>query len=130
MKCLLWFCPALGPWFMLCIGGSSSSTQATENTTNQTDMRATGGDQATVISASDSTVNVRPTDFGAVLAGQDTARAALQSNADIASASVKAVKDAATGNAAETGSNANNQTLIAMGALGLVAVMSVLARKG
>lgn len=61
--------PALGPFFCLHFGGSSSSSASTTSTVENADMRVVGGANSQNVSAKDSTVNITATDHGAIAGG-------------------------------------------------------------
>lgn len=86
-----WLLPALGPWFCLSFGGSSSSRAETSSSTENRDMRVVGGDASQNISANDSTVSVIATDHGAVAAGMQLGTLAIK---DTTSAATTMFQDA------------------------------------
>jgi hypothetical protein len=110
----------------LACGGESDSSQRTE----QKDMRVSGRDGAQV-SGDNNTVHVTATDYGAVMAGQETARSALTAvvlanavNADVFQSSLGAVKDAYS--SARTGeAPAVDQRTLSLGVMGVLGLAAV-----
>lgn len=89
MKKFLYFlCPAIGPFFMLCFGGSSQADSS--QTTNNTDSRVVGGNDSINLSANNSTVSMISTDHAAVSGALNLGTHAIDANAQNASQTLQA----------------------------------------
>lgn len=81
--------PFFGSFFYL--GGKSSSSS--DQLTNMTDARVTGGMGGAQISGSNNSVTVVSSDYGAIMGGVEATRGALAANTATTQAALKSVAD-------------------------------------
>lgn len=82
MKAIIAFlCPR---WMLWGLGFGGDSSSDTQQTTNEYDKRATGGDNSVNITGDMASVTVHPTDYGAVTSGLDIASTAATNSATLA----------------------------------------------
>lgn len=116
---------ALAPFFAgFCwLGGSSSSSS--DQITSQTDARVSGGHGGAQVSGDGNTVNVLATDQGAVMAGLEATRGALQT-AERATDAMQGVFGQAVGavEKAYAKGNAGDQRMAGFVALAAVAMVA------